>query len=54
MLNLNLKEKFVSQATYAKIIPPANSGYAAIVPIFHERVLNSLKQQFFRVLFQRI
>ncbi|KAH9286492.1 Manganese-transporting ATPase 13A1 [Echinococcus granulosus] len=31
------KEKLVSQATFAKVIPPANSGYPAIVPIFHTK-----------------
>ncbi|VDM16591.1 unnamed protein product [Hydatigera taeniaeformis] len=32
------KEKLVSQATFAKVIPPPNSGYPAIVPIFHTKV----------------
>nr|CDS30555.1 cation transporting ATPase 13A1 [Hymenolepis microstoma] len=35
------KEKQISQASYAKVSPPANSGYTSIVPIIHKKSIAS-------------
>ncbi|KAM3172670.1 hypothetical protein ACTXT7_014059 [Hymenolepis weldensis] len=34
-------EKQVFQASYAKVVPPANSGYTSIVPIIHKKSVAS-------------